>query len=119
MKQQQIKQLSTELKIEDVDKESFIKALDVISKDEKEMKKKYLQYQDELKYIQKLKKSVELSQKDMVVYLQKKKNKNINLNSFKYKSISFLENLMILKKVYEMSQLQDQLLELERSYQEK
>ena len=46
MKQQQIKQLSTELKIEDVDKESFIKALDVISKDEKEMKKKYLQYQD-------------------------------------------------------------------------
>ena len=39
MKQQQIKQLSTELEIEDVDKESFIKALDVISKDEKEMKK--------------------------------------------------------------------------------
>lgn len=30
MKQQQIKQLSTELEIEDVDKESFIKALDVI-----------------------------------------------------------------------------------------
>ena len=48
MKQQQIKQLSTELEIEDVDKESFIKALDVISKDEKEMKKKYLQYQDEI-----------------------------------------------------------------------
>ena len=71
MKQQQIKQLSTELEIEDVDKESFIKALEVISKDEKEMKKKYLLYQDELKYIQKLKKSVELSQKDMVVYLQK------------------------------------------------
>ncbi len=81
MKQQQIKQLSTELEIEDVDKESFIKALDVISKDEKKMKKKYLQYQDELKYIQKLKKSVELSQKDMVVYLQKEENKNINLNT--------------------------------------
>ena len=75
MKQQQIKQLSTELKIEDVDKESFIKALDVISKDEKEMKKKYLQYQDELKYIQKLKKSVELSQKYGCLSSKRRKTK--------------------------------------------
>ena len=87
MKQQQIKQLSTELEIEDVDKESFIKALDVISKDEKEMNKKYIQYQHELKYIQQIH---QLSGK-----------------------------LDDTKKVYEMSQLQDQLLEFERSYQEK
>jgi len=119
MKQQQIKQLSTELKIEDVDKESFIKALDVISKDEKEMKKKYLQYQDELKYIQKLKKSVELSQKDMVVYLQKEEKQKHQLEQLQIQIHQLSGKLDDTKKVYEMSQLQDQLLELERSYQEK
>ena len=119
MKQQQIKQLSTELEIEDVDKESFIKALDVISKDEKEMKKKYLQYQDELKYIQKLKKSVELSQKDMVVYLQKEEKQKHQLEQLQIQIHQLSGKLDDTKKVYEMSQLQDQLLEFERSYQEK
>ena len=119
MKQQQIKQLSTELEIEDVDKESFIKALDVISKDEKEMKKKYLQYQDELKYIQKLKKSVELSQKDMVVYLQKEEKQKHQLEQLQIQIHQLSGKLDDTKKVYEMNQLQDQLLEFERSYQEK
>lgn len=119
MKQQQIKQLSTELEIEDVDKESFIKALDVISKDEKEMKKKYLQYQDELKYIQKIKKSVELSQKDMVVYLQKEEKQKHQLEQLQIQIHQLSGKLDDTKKVYEMNQLQDQLLEFERSYQEK
>lgn len=119
MKQQQIKQLSTELEIKNVDKESFIKALDVISKDEKEMKKKYLQYQDELKYIQKLKKSVELSQKDMVVYLQKEEKQKHQLEQLQMQIHQLSGKLDETKKDYEIQQLQNQLQEFEKSYQEK
>ena len=83
------------------------------------MKKKYLQYQDELKYIQKLKKSVELSQKDMLFIFKKKKNKKHQLEQLQIQIHQLSGKLDDTKKVYEMSQLQDQLLELERSYQEK
>lgn len=68
----QTKQLSSELNIqEEISKETFIKELDHLSKDEKRMKKEYLELQDELKYIQKLKKSVALSLKDMSTYESK------------------------------------------------
>ena len=119
MKQQQIKQLSTELEIEDVDKESFIKALDVISKDEKDMKKKYLQYQDELKYIQKLKKSVELSQKDMVVYLQKEEKQKHQLEQLQMQIHQLSGKIDDTKKSYEINKLQAELQEFDKSYQKK
>ena len=83
------------------------------------MKKKYLQYQDELKYIQKLKKSVELSQKDMVVYLQKEEKQKHQLEQLQIQIHQLSGKLDDTKKVYEMNQLQDQLLEFERSYQQK
>lgn len=78
MKQQQIKQLSTELKIEDVDKESFIKALDVISKDEKEMKKNIFNIKMSSNIFKSLKRVLNFH-KDMVVYLQKEEKQKHQL----------------------------------------